>query len=278
MDTCDVQARRGESVASKIMRVLDAFCADGVELGPSEIARRSGLPYATTHRLLAELVRVGALQHGDGGRYSIGLRLWGIGSLTPERIRLRDAALPYLHLLSAAGPAQRNRAHLNVLDGDRGLRLERLSSRQAVLAAGNTSTFPLHATSGGQVLLAYAAPGVVEQLLTRPPARCTRGTITTPDQLQVVLAGIRRFGVALSDQQYRPGQADLAAPVFGANGSVVASVELVVAAGGDLREHVPAVRSAAAALSATVRTTAQEVAKAASKAAAGGSNARSATN
>jgi DNA-binding IclR family transcriptional regulator len=267
----------GESVASKIMRLLDAVRDDGTGLGPSEVARRSGLPYATVHRLLTELVRVGALQHDDCGRYSIGLRLWEIGASTPSLIRLRTVALPHLQSLAAAGPSRA--AHLDVLDNGRGLRLEQMSSRQAVLAAGDAATFPLHATSGGQVLLAHSATAVVDHLLAQPLLRFTPRTVTVPDHLRVVLAGVRRVGVAISDGAYRPGQVDIAAPVFGAEGAVVASIELVLPAGTDPRQHVAAVRSAAAALTARLRSgQRQPTAKAASKAAAGGSNIRSATN
>jgi DNA-binding IclR family transcriptional regulator len=172
----------GESVASKIMRLLDAFRDDGTGLGPSEVARRSGLPYATVHRLLTELVRVGALQHDDCGRYSIGLRLWEIGASTPVLIRLRTVALPHLQSLAAAGPSRA--AHLDVLDNGRGLRLEQMSSRQAVLAAGDAATFPLHATSGGQVLLAHSATAVVDHLLAQPLLRFTPRTVTVPDHCE----------------------------------------------------------------------------------------------
>lgn len=241
----------GVSVASKIMRVLDAFSSDQAELGPSEISRRSGLPYATAHRLVAELVRVGALDRSSGGKYSIGLRLWEIGSSTPHLMKLRNAVIPYIQPLRAgSGPPH---IHLNVLHGTQGLRLKKTPDRAALLASTEDLRFPLHATSGGQVLLAYAEVDRMERVLAGPLARWTRHTITAPDQLRQILAEIHRSGVAISSEQYRRGIADVAAPVFGTDGAAIASIEIVMSASEQPRQHILALRAAAAELSWTLR-------------------------
>ncbi|MCI9886863.1 helix-turn-helix domain-containing protein [Micrococcales bacterium 31B] len=48
--------------------MLGVFDAQHASLTLSEIARRSGLPLATCHRLVAELVTWGALQRGASQR------------------------------------------------------------------------------------------------------------------------------------------------------------------------------------------------------------------
>jgi DNA-binding IclR family transcriptional regulator len=239
----------GQSVTSKIMRILAAFSADHAELGPSEIARRSGLPYATAHRLLAELVRGGALDRTAGGRYSIGLRLWEIGSLTPHLRGLRSVAVPYMQNLRLSG---RLHVQLNVLDGVHGLSVEKISPRPAGPAHENEVRFPLHATSGGQTLLAHVDPDRLQQALAAPLRRWTPHTITTPGQLRQVLAEVRRSGVAISSEQYQLGRADVAAPVFGVDGTLVGSLEAVMPPIGP-RRHAQAVREAAAGLSGALR-------------------------
>ncbi len=60
------------------------------ELTVTELARRTGLPLTTTHRLAGELVAGGALERGEDGRYRIGLRLWEIASLAPRGLGLRE--------------------------------------------------------------------------------------------------------------------------------------------------------------------------------------------
>lgn len=60
------------------------------------MARRSGLPLTTTHRLLAELTAWQALERRPDGCYVIGRRLWRLGLLAPVQHELRHVALPYL--------------------------------------------------------------------------------------------------------------------------------------------------------------------------------------
>src|SRR5687768_3561328 len=70
-------------VVGRALRLLDAFSAERPELTLSEIARRAGVPLATTHRLLNELRTWGAVERGEDGLYRIGLRLWELGTLAP---------------------------------------------------------------------------------------------------------------------------------------------------------------------------------------------------
>ena len=60
----------GRSVTSRAFAVLEAYDDRHLRLGLSELARRSGLPLTTTHRLVAELVAWGALERRtDGSMY-----------------------------------------------------------------------------------------------------------------------------------------------------------------------------------------------------------------
>src|SRR5690349_20378156 len=91
-----------ESVTSRALTVLSAFCAEHPHLSLTQLSRRTGLPLATTHRLAAELTAWGALERDTDGSYHIGLRLWEVGSLAPRGLGLREAALPFLEDLYEA--------------------------------------------------------------------------------------------------------------------------------------------------------------------------------
>src|SRR3954470_19708394 len=93
---------RGQSVASRLLRVLDAFSAERPELGLADISRTTGLPPATLYRLLRELTDHGAIQRTSTGRYAVGVRLWEIGRLAPTVSRLDEVAIPYLEDLYEA--------------------------------------------------------------------------------------------------------------------------------------------------------------------------------
>src|SRR5664279_612712 len=102
-----------ESVLERGMSLLWAFDPDRPELGISELARRTGLPKSTTHRLAGELVRLGLLEQA-GPRLRLGLRLFELGQLVPRQRTLRDAALPFMEDLREA---TQNSVHLAVLEG-----------------------------------------------------------------------------------------------------------------------------------------------------------------
>jgi hypothetical protein len=78
----------GRSVTSRVLSVLDAFSGDRRRLSLSEISRRTGMPMATAHRLVGELVAWGALER-DGGRYQIGAHLSEVAALAPTDRGLR---------------------------------------------------------------------------------------------------------------------------------------------------------------------------------------------
>ena len=62
---------------SKIVAILTTF-ASGGSYSLTEIARLTGLPVSTTHRLVTELLDWGMLQRSSTGRFCIGMQLWAI--------------------------------------------------------------------------------------------------------------------------------------------------------------------------------------------------------
>ncbi|GAA2826908.1 helix-turn-helix domain-containing protein [Crossiella cryophila] len=76
---------------------------DTEECGLSELAARTGLPKATVHRLLDQLVQLGAVERGEG-RYRMGARMFRFGTGWRSGADLRAAALYPLRQLAAALP------------------------------------------------------------------------------------------------------------------------------------------------------------------------------
>ena len=212
------------SVARKLFAILDAF-EGGRRLTLSEVASRAGLPLSTTHRLLAEWTEWGGLVREEDGRYSVGLRLWRLGVRQPTARRLSALARPYLQdLLDATG----EHVHLAVRDGLGATYLERLSGRDAVRAISAVgSKLPLHATGVGLVLLAFAPPEVLDEVLAAGPVKYQPATITTEKELRTRLAEIRATGVSQSVNALTDGAFSIAAPVRDHTGTVVAAVSII---------------------------------------------------
>ncbi len=232
------------SVTGRAFGVLAAFTPASPTLTLSEIARRTGLPLTTTHRLVGELRAAGALERDSDGTYRIGLRLWEIASLAPRGVPLREAALPFLEDLYEV---THENAQLGVREGHEVLYIERITGRHAVGVLTRVGgRFPLHASGIGLVLLSHAPETVQREVLEGPLQRFTDYTITDPARLARVLAQVRRDGVAISDRQVTDDAMSVAAPVTDASGEVIAALSVVAAASGSVAARLaPAVRAAA---------------------------------
>ncbi|WP_017582042.1 IclR family transcriptional regulator [Nocardiopsis valliformis] len=216
----------GESVLTRAMRILRAFDTASASLTVSEIARHAGLPVATAHRMVTELVELGALEREPGKRVRIGYQLWELASRSSPARDLSRAALPFMEDLQAV---VREHTQLGVLEGTDVLYLERLSDRNAGRnVAEIAGRLPVHATSTGLVLLAHSPPELQERVLGGELPAHTRQTITDPARLRRTLAAVRRDGYVIASQMIDPAAVGLAAPVRDRGNRVVAALSVVV--------------------------------------------------
>jgi DNA-binding IclR family transcriptional regulator len=241
------------SVVDRTLSILGVFDRDSPTLTLSDISRRSGLPVATAHRIVTKLHGWGALERSADGGYSIGLRLWQTAVLAP-RIALTEAAQPHLlELHRQTGAA----AILAIRDGVESVCLSYVpNDAQPQPRTGDPgSRLPLHVTSLGLVLLAYASERVRNEVCSGPLRAYTPATITDADMLKRILARIRREGCTRVHGTLNPGIGAVAFPVRDSRGAVVAA--LGVAAPGEVTQPtrlMPQVRVAADAVSRCLRT------------------------
>ena len=165
----------------------------------SEIARVTGLPLSTVHRLLRELVTSGLVQRSEHGNYSLG-RWAATGSVPADARDLQELGRPVLHDLAAA---TKRRVSLGIQEH---LTVERAESfgGDPVATIGFTPPvhLPLHASALGKALLAYSPESVLQAVIAQGLERYTDRTLVDADELRSALAGIRRTGVACSWGEY----------------------------------------------------------------------------
>ncbi|KID29862.1 IclR family transcriptional regulator [Prauserella rugosa] len=219
----------GATVVSRALAVLYAFDNGHRRLGVAEVARRTGLPAPTVHRLLRELAAGEALTRGDDGRYVIGRRLWDVGRLAPEQTELQQVASPFLSDIHAATRAT---VHLAVRDGMEVLYLDRLSGRASVPVVSRPgSRLPLHATGVGKVLLAHAPEQLRDAYLAADLRTPTVHTITQPGRLRRQLAAVRREGHATTEDEMTLGACSIAVPIVRTAPGAAGGSEVVAALG-----------------------------------------------
>lgn len=241
-------AQPEKAVLRRALAILDGFDGTRAEQTISDLCRRTDLPPATVHRILATLIEWGGIERVARGRYRLGLKLWHLGSLVPQARRLRDLALPFLEDLYEA---THEVVHLGVLDGLELLYVEKISGRRSVRALSEVGRrLPLHATGPGKVLLAHAGSDLLDEVLTQGLAPRTPYTITDPEELRRVLATVRCTGVAVCRNEASLGTASVAAPITGPQGKVVASVSVVMPDDRiDVPRLIPLVKTVARAIS-----------------------------
>lgn len=204
--------------------IIGTFQGGRIRQSLSEISRRTGLPIATCYRIVQRLTEWGALERDAENRYQIGLRLWEVASLAPRAVGLQRLARPYLQdLYETTGYA----SHLAIREGNELVSIERFQSpwrpTRRPLVGGR---YPMHATAIGQVLLAHAPGDIRDQVLSSELVPYTARTYTDRDLLERVLDDITRSGYAVSDRQIDEVHIGVAAPVRGAEGTVIAAVSL----------------------------------------------------
>jgi DNA-binding IclR family transcriptional regulator len=242
---------RGRSVTSKVVSLLDAFHVGDVELSLNELARRTHLPLSTAYRLASELVTWGGLERANGGGYRVGLRLLEVGARAPRSAGLNEIVVPFMQDLFVA---TRQNVHLAVLQGHEALYVERVTGLQSIAVKSRRwGRMPLHATGVGKVLLAYADPGLVDEVLAEPLKRYTPYTIVAPGHLRRNLAEIRRTGFGIAHEEMSVGRVSVAAPLCDAAGRAVAALSIVVPTTVDPQRLAPAVRTAALSASRRLR-------------------------
>ncbi|MEV0686919.1 IclR family transcriptional regulator [Nocardia sp. NPDC050378] len=209
---------------TKALHLLDSFRGADVPLGVSAIARRSGIPKSTTHRLIAYLERSGYVER-QGRGYVLGRLLFELGNsvLMCRPSGLREVATPHLARLFAE---QGQVVHLGVLDGAEVVCLEKLfglgSVRVPTIVGGRT---PANCSSLGKAMLAFADRETLGRFFDTGLVRRTRYSRTTQGQLLAELRKVRAQHIAYDHEETQIGLVCTAAPIF-ERGRAIAAVSV----------------------------------------------------
>lgn len=217
-------SERLSSVTTAI-HLLKTFSEDERELGISELAKRLGVAKSTVHRLASALLDEGFLeQNPDNGRYRLGISLFSLGSQVRSRLDVAAEAKPFLNDMRAklgenarlGVLARRNVVFIHDFESNESVRLRSITGQHR----------PAHCTAEGLCLLSGMRAAQLEAFLAEPlPAR-TPNTVTVAEDLHERVRRVKRLGYATEDEECDLGTRCIAAPVFQADGRVVAAMGL----------------------------------------------------
>lgn len=237
-----------DSVLGRAVALLRAFGPDEPVLALAELARRTGLPKATVHRIAGDLVELRLLDRAENG-YRLSGGLFELGMRASVERSLLELAMPFLQDLYER---THETVHLGVAEGQEVVYVAKIGGhRQVATPSRPGGRMPMHCTGIGKVLLAHADPAVRHAVLSGPLERRTPHTIVAPGLLNRQLDAVVEKGVAFEQEESTIGLRCVAAPVLDAAGhSAVAAISLTGPVGRFRPEqHVAAVRAAATGLS-----------------------------
>jgi DNA-binding IclR family transcriptional regulator len=208
----------------RAIAILDFLAQGGWRTG-ADVARELGVHRSTALRLLGTLERHALVERDQRtARYRLGRRLPQLASVVTGELDLRYVARPVCEqLATAAGET----ATLDVLIGDVIVPIEQATASTSVMSVNWLGRrTPVHCTASGKAITAFGPAEVRERLLDLPLDRVTPHTITDRPELEAQLEEVRRAGVARTHEELEVGLDAIAAPVFGAEGEVVAALDV----------------------------------------------------
>lgn len=159
-------ASPGKSVTERVFAVLMSFDMGHRQMTLSQISRRSGLPVATTFRLLNHLEAIAAVERDPAGRYAIGPKIWELGILAPTHDVIGMGTRPLLLRLATKSAMM---VRVFVCTGEQALCVEEvLANGASAPGSGPGMTLPLVDSAAGYVLMGGMTPAARSALpLTR---------------------------------------------------------------------------------------------------------------
>jgi DNA-binding IclR family transcriptional regulator len=189
------------------------------------LATRTRLVKSSVFRILFTLERLGYIEKGNGGRYSVTSRFGRLGGEPRPAFDLSTLAAPFMAQL-----VQRFQETINlgILEGGEVLYIHVIEcSHPFRLAAHAGMRSPVHSTALGKCLLCRMPRPQVESILkTHPLEALTPRTIREPSAFYRELEKVRARGYAIDNEEDSRGARCIAAPIFDPEGGVGAAISL----------------------------------------------------
>lgn len=196
------------------------------EAGVTEVAADIGVHKSTASRLLAALEdRDLVEQTQERGKYRLGLGILRLANAVSGRLDVTHQGREICERLAVEVGETVNVA---VLRSQYVVNVDQARGPSAVGTQNWVGELtPLHATSSGKILLAYASPDTRHDLLEDATlTRFTDHTITAIDVLEKQLRKVARDGYVVSIEEFEEGLNAVAAPIRDHGGVVIAALSV----------------------------------------------------
>ena len=190
----------------------------------TEIAEVLGINKSTVSRIIKTFIRKDIIERSrTSGMYSVGP---AILSMSNRYYKMRNLAGQVKSVMEVVCRQVEESVHLCALSNDGAVVVEQVeSASRFVVNAKIGNREPLHASSVGKCLLAYAEEGERQAMLAHIRyERFTANTMITEERLLAELESIRRNGYSVDDNELSLDIRCVAVPVFDSRGRCVYSM------------------------------------------------------
>lgn len=208
---------------SRGFRVLQAFVPPHLLHTVPTLAASTGLPASAVFRIVRTLLALGLLRQ-QGSAYSLSLAAMDLGYTAVAGQSAVELAAPLLQSLRERFGGL---AFMSVLAGHESIDVAKFVGAER--SVHGTIRYPLYATAGGKVLLAFAPTEVRNKIIDELEfVAHAPHTIRGSDQLRKELAIVRERGFAINNEEFHVARWAAAAPITDSQGRCIAAMGLLV--------------------------------------------------
>lgn len=213
----------GIRTLKRALDVLQCFDLDNKRLTLTEIARKISLAKSTTLRFINALEQEGYLAKNEDNTYTLGYRIYYLGTVAKDSIELRRIALPIMHNLQEKFNETVN---LYLFENDKTVCFEQIESSHALKRTVRIGDkFPIWSGASGRTILAFLDTTEIDRIL-KEVKPLTDFTITDLADIKSDLQNIREVKYSFSHDEREIGVACVAAPIFDAYRRILGSISL----------------------------------------------------
>lgn len=211
--------------AERVLRVFELLALHKEGLTIKEVSELLSFPQSSTSNLVKTLFEEGYLSQDALKKYRLGPKLIQIGSVTMESLDISSQGQPFLKKLMEE---VQETVFMALLSEDELVYVAKIDNNRSIRTTAQPGyRKPLYCTGLGKAFLAFLPAEKRSEILDKTPLiSITDKTITDRKQLEIELKRCMDAGYSIDDEENEEGLFCLAAPVFGADGTIQAAISV----------------------------------------------------
>ncbi|MFM9279779.1 IclR family transcriptional regulator [Paenibacillus jiagnxiensis] len=211
--------------AERVLRVFELLALHKEGLTIKEVSELLSFPQSSTSTLVKTLFEEGYLSQDALKKYKLGPKLIQIGTVAMESLDISSQGQPFLKKLMEE---VQETVFMALLSDDELVYVAKIDNNRSIRTTAQPGyRKPLYCTGLGKAFLAFLPGEKRSEILDKTPLiSITDKTITDRQKLEKELERFIDAGYSIDDEENEEGLFCLAAPVFGADGTIQAAISV----------------------------------------------------